>query len=130
MIIHQFPGNNILSEPEKKEMERNNVRKRKENEDFLYNEKNGFFMTVNCSIMLESGISKGDTILVNKIVQPLNGNVVVASVSGDVVIRIFQKIRSRIYLSADAGKVCPMQIDPGFENFEILGVVTHVIKLL
>ena len=96
----------------------------------LFNDSNVFYVTVNCGIMLDAGINKGDTVLVNKSVKPLNGNVVVASISGDVVIRFYQKVQSKIFLSGDAGKVCPIQIEPGFEDFEILGVVTYVVKRL
>ena len=98
-----------------------------ERNSFL-NEHQGFYMTVNCEIMNEAGIHRGDTILVNKMIKPLNGNVVVVMVSGDVVIRFYQKVQAKIFLSGDAGKVCPMQIEPGFEDFEVLGVVTYVVK--
>lgn len=112
----------------KDEENQNKSSSQKEN-NFL-NESDGFFMTVNCGIMQDAGISKGDTIMVNKIMKPINGNVVVASVSGDVLIRFYQKIRAIIFLSGDAGKVSPIQVENGFEHFEILGVVTHVVKRL
>lgn len=87
-------------------------------------------MIVNIDIMQEAGINKGDTILVNKEVRPLNGDVVVVNISGDVIIRFYQKIQTRIFLTADVSKVCAIQIDPDFEDFEIIGVVTYVVKRL
>ncbi|MEO6948706.1 MAG: S24 family peptidase [Ginsengibacter sp.] len=107
--------------------ERNN---QKEGGNMPFTEDNGYFMTVNIDIMQEAGINKGDTILVNKELKPLNGDVVVVNISGDVIIRFFQKVQSKIFLSADGGKVCPIQIEPGSEDFEIIGVVTYVVKRL
>lgn len=130
MVKNHSLQNNMVSIREKGEECQNEGSGQKEGEKFPLPKENGFFMTVNIDIIQEAGINRGDTILVNKEIKPLNGDVVVVSISGDIIIRFFQKVQAKIFLTADIGKICPIQIDPGFENFEIIGVVTHVVRRL
>jgi DNA polymerase V len=86
-----------------------------------------YFMKVNSDVMKEAGINKGDMVIVDRSLQPTNGNVIIAQVNGDMLVRRFEKTRNSIQLVTDSNKLSPILIENKMEGFAVWGVVTYVI---
>lgn len=86
-----------------------------------------FFWRVRGSSMLGAGIADGDILVVNRALDPLHGDIVVAEIDNDFTVK---------YLHRRAGKVKLVAADPTFpdillregQTLSICGVVTGAIK--
>ena len=97
------------------------------NEELIRNKPATFFMRVNSDALKESGICKEDVVIVDRSLKASNGKVIIAILNGDMLIRRFEKINSKIRLLVDSNKLSPINIDATCEDFGIWGVVTYVI---
>ena len=88
--------------------------------------KDYFLVRVNGESMKDIGINNGDTLIVNSKASPQNGDVVVASLNGETLVKTFKIINNEIYLVAENKHFLPIKIYPE-EQFSILGVVKFVI---
>ena len=99
------------------------------NDALIRHPQSTFVMRAAGDAMLDAGIANGDVLLVDRAIKPEHGNVVIASVEGELTCRRLHKSRGLLKLEA-AG--------PGHEDIvpgegiqlEIWGVVTTVIKSL
>ena len=86
-----------------------------------------FFWRVRGSSMLEAGIADGDILVVNRALNPVHGDIVVAEIDNDFTVK---------YLHRRAGEVKLVAADPTFpdillregQTLSICGVVTGAIK--
>lgn len=76
-----------------------------------------------------AGIDSGDVLLVDRALQPMHGNVVVAVVDGEMMCRRLWTQDALVKLQAAHPDFGDIVITEGVE-FEFWGVVTHVIKQL
>ena len=97
------------------------------NEELIRNKPATFFMRVGSDTMQESGIYKGDVVIVDRSLKASTGKVIIAILNGDMLIRRFEKVNNKIRLLADGDKLSPIHIDATCEDFGIWGVVTYVI---
>jgi DNA polymerase V len=97
------------------------------NEELIGNKSATFFMRVNSDIMRDAGIFKEDIVIVDRSLKAANGKVIIAILSGELLIRRFEKSNNKIRLLADTVKLAPINIDATCEDFAIWGVVTYVI---
>lgn len=97
------------------------------NEELIHNKPATFFMRVNSDALKDSGIYKGDIVIVDRSLKASNGKVIIAILNGDMLIRRFEKINNNTRLIADSNKLAPIPIDSTCEDFGIWGVVTYVI---
>ena len=97
------------------------------NEELIRNKPATFFMRVNSDALKDSGIYKGDVVIVDRSLKASNGKVIIAILNGDMLIRRFEKINNNTRLLADSNKLAPIPIDATCEDFGIWGVVTYVI---
>jgi DNA polymerase V len=81
---------------------------------------------VNGESMIGSGINDGDTLIVHSKSQPKSGEIVIASLNGNLLVKRFEMIEGKVYLIASNDQFLPIEIFP-FEQFQIQGVVQHVI---
>lgn len=82
-----------------------------------------FFVRVRGISMTNAGIKTGDILVVDKALAPLNGSIVIAIIDNEFTVKRLVKNNSEIYLKAENNDFKPIK-----SNFEIWGVVTHIIK--
>jgi DNA polymerase V len=88
--------------------------------------KKSYLLTVTCDSMLEAGINSGDRIIVDRESKPLNGNIVIAEIDGELLIRRLQIVNGKMQL-APAARLAPILFD--YYNAGVIwGVVTYVIQ--
>ncbi|MEQ1795020.1 MAG: translesion error-prone DNA polymerase V autoproteolytic subunit [Nitrospira sp.] len=88
-----------------------------------------FFVRVTGDSMLEAGIHSGDILIVDRSLEAIDGNVIVASLDGELTVkRLFKQDQTLRLLPANKDYQ-PIEIQ-GQQSFEIWGVVTNVIHAL
>lgn len=88
-----------------------------------------FYVRVSGDSMIGAGIHSGDLLVVDRSLEPKNGNVIVAALDGDLTVkRLYQK-NGFIRLLPENAEYQPIEIQDG-QSFEIWGVVTSVIHSL
>ncbi len=85
-----------------------------------------FLVRVNGESMKDIGINDGDTLIVNSNTIPQDGDIIIASLNGDTLVKTFKIMEGEIYLVAENKQFLPIKIYPE-EHFAILGVVKYVI---
>ena len=89
-----------------------------------------FYGRVEGDAMIEVGINNGDIAVIDKAVDPKDGDLIVAYVNNEFVIRfldLFHKKDGYIELQPANRRYRPIRIDD-LENFEVWGVVVLTIK--
>jgi DNA polymerase V len=86
-----------------------------------------FLMRVAGSAMRDAGIDDGDLALLDRAVSPVHGHVVVAILGDEFVCRRLHQHGDRLSLQAADPAVAELVGGAG-DEFQIWGVVTHVIK--
>ncbi|MCL5990909.1 MAG: hypothetical protein M1419_02250 [Bacteroidetes bacterium] len=94
-----------------------------------YKPDNSFLIRVSGDSMVNAGISSGDIVLVNKSAKAQDGDIIMASVNDNLVIKRLKHCNGAGYMlmpeNKDYGNI---KIQPE-DKFEICGVVTTVIKM-
>jgi len=85
-----------------------------------------FFVKVQGESMINGGIRSGDILIVDKSLESTNNKIVIALVNGEFTVKRIKKMGSKIWLMPENPKYRPIEIH-GDMNFEIWGVVTHII---
>lgn len=86
-----------------------------------------YFLRVEGDKMFSSGLRNDDLLVVDLSLKPQNGDIVIAVVDGELIPRIFQKIKNKSYLVTDNEFYQQKKIAIT-NDFEIWGVVTHVVS--
>ncbi|WP_126972546.1 LexA family protein [Gynurincola endophyticus] len=100
------------------------------NEALLQNKPATFFMRVDGDAMEDAGIYDGDLLVVDRSLTPRNGQIIIAAIYGDMLIRRMEKTFNKLRLVPATKKLPALQIDPACESFSVWGVVTYVIHKL
>lgn len=85
-----------------------------------------FLVIASGDSMVNANIYDGDMLVVNKAIEPINGKIVIAAVSGELTVKRLAILPNKIQLVAENPNYLPIEIQDANE-FVILGVVTHVI---
>lgn len=85
-----------------------------------------FFVRVVGDSMTDAGIESGDLLVVDKSLTAKDGDIVIASVDGQFLVKRFRQAGKQFRLIAERAGHAPIAIEPGME-VEIWGVVAHVI---
>lgn len=88
-----------------------------------------FFVRVKGDSMIGAGIHCGDLLIVDRALNPVPGNVVIAVVNGDLIIKRFHQDQGRIVLMPDNPAYSPIMVTSEMD-FAIWGVVTKAIHFL
>lgn len=88
-----------------------------------------FFAKVTGDSLEKHGIRNGDILIVDTAVEPSDGKIVLASISGELSIKIYRVVGEDIYLESNDNKFLPLKIK-GYLEFILLGVVTKIIHSL
>lgn len=97
------------------------------NEQLIKNKPATFFLRVNSNAMIGAGIHHGDIVIVDRSIEPKNGNVIIAVLNGELLIRRFQVLENKKrMLVPDSKKISSIEINEA-SGFGVWGVVTYVI---
>jgi DNA polymerase V len=91
------------------------------------NPENYFLVKVNGDSMIGSKILDGDILVVDKTQKAKDNSIVISSLNGELTVKTFKIIDGEKYLVSSNEKFLPIEIS-NFYNFEIQGVVKHVIR--
>lgn len=90
------------------------------------NPKNYFLVEVNGESMIDKNILNGDILVVDSSCHPKDGDIIVAAIGGETLVKEYRIIDGIVYLIAANKKFIPIKIYPE-DSFYIQGVVKHVI---
>lgn len=88
-----------------------------------------FFVKADGDSMIGAGIHSGDTLIVDRSVQPRDGNVILAVVDGDFTVKTLHQARGSIFLMPENGRYPAIKIKKEMD-FSVWGVVTSVVHPL
>ena len=100
------------------------------NRDMIKNPEATFYGRVSGDSMIDAGICDGDIAVIDRSLQPMDGNVIVASVNGEFTIKYLDlkhKEEGYIELKPANSNYSPIRIDVE-DNFRVWGVVVWTIK--
>jgi DNA polymerase V len=96
------------------------------NQYLIKHEAATFFVKVKGDSMIGAGIHCGDLLIVDRALEPTDKSVVIAVVNGELTVKRICKRDGKLSLVPDNGNYRPIPITE-CTNFEVWGVVTHVI---
>ena len=99
------------------------------NEFLIEHPASTFFAHVSGNNLKSYGISDGDILVVDTSSRPFDGRIVVASLDGNLSVKIYRNNDMGEYLQTDDERYLPVRISDDFE-FTIIGSVTKVIHSL
>jgi len=76
---------------------------------------------------MEPTVFAGDLAMIDAVIEPMHGDVVLACVEGGVTLKRLMKLRNRVWLEADNKKYDPITLNPNTENI-ICGVMLVAIR--
>ena len=85
-----------------------------------------FFVKVSGDSMQNAGIYEGDIIVVDKSLQAVHGNIVLALVHGEFTVKRLSYVGKKVFLQPENERYQPLEIKPDMD-FEVWGVVIHVL---
>lgn len=99
------------------------------NQYLISNPASSYFVRASGNSMVEAGIFSGDLLLVDRSLEPRDGNVVIAVVNGELTVKRLTQIGNRLLLVAENQAYSPLEIN---EHTDLLiwGVVIYVIHAL
>ena len=100
------------------------------NRDMIKNPEATFYGRVSGDSMIDAGICDGDIAVIDRSLQPMDGNVIVAFVNGEFTIKYLDlkhKEEGYIELKPANSNYSPIRIDVE-DNFKVWGVVVWTIK--
>lgn len=99
------------------------------NEELIAHPEATFFVRVSGDSMTGAGIFSGDTLIVDRAVEPTSGKVVVALLNGEFTAKRIVKQGEQVLLRAE-NEAYPDIVISEVDSFEVWGVVRHVIHSL
>jgi DNA polymerase V len=86
-----------------------------------------FYGRVSGESMIGDGIDPGDIIVIDRSIEPDDGDLAVCCLDGDFTLKRIRLEKDRIWLIPSNEKFDPILVTPD-SQFEVWGVVTHTIK--
>lgn len=77
--------------------------------------------------MVEEGIDEGDIIVIDRSLEPLDGDLAVCAVDGEFTLKRIRVRGNRLFLMPSNHNFRPIEITPENE-FDVWGIVVHTIK--
>lgn len=85
-------------------------------------------MEVNCNAMEEAGIRYGDHIRVLRKDHCSNGQIIIALLNGQMLLRRYQTNGYQVQLVPDSPGLASIEVDTRISDFRVWGLVTHIIR--
>ena len=95
------------------------------NKHLIKNPSSTFFVQVMGSSMIDAGIKENDLLVVDKFIEPINNNIVIAVINSEFTIRRLRIDHTGIFLMTESRFASSLEVN---EDCYICGVVTSVIK--
>jgi DNA polymerase V len=96
------------------------------NDLIIRNPTSTFFVRVTGDSMVNAGIYSGDILVVDRAINAREGNIVIAVIDGELLVKRLSYCQNEIYLIPENNDYQPIRITKEM-NFEVWGVVTTVI---
>ncbi|HEX2913709.1 MAG TPA: S24 family peptidase [Chloroflexia bacterium] len=87
-----------------------------------------FFFTAASDALIGAGIFPQDLLIVDRALDVINGDVVIANVNTELLMRRYHQTKNKIYLLPEHPDLKPLEIGPNVQ-FEIWGVVSSSVRL-
>ena len=97
------------------------------NQQLVRNKPATFFMRVQGGSMINACIHDGDIVVVDRSLHPESGQIIIAVIDGEMLIRRYERIGNRIRLVPETHRLSALEITDG-RAFSVWGVVTYIIK--
>ncbi len=85
-----------------------------------------FFVRVQGDSMIGAGIHDNDILVVDRALEPKNGDIAVCVIDGEFTVKRLQIIDNEMYLAPENGKYKPIKVTK-FQDFQVWGIVTYII---
>lgn len=95
----------------------------------VHNKDATFFVRADGDAMIEACIHHGDLLVVDRSLLPTSGNIVIAVVDGDLIVRRYIQREERLVLTPENPAFNELEFKDG-QELKIWGVVTSLIKKL
>lgn len=95
----------------------------------MKNPSDTYFLRVSGDSMEDVGIDSGDWLIVDERIEPINGDVVIASIDNELTVKRLFRRNGEIRLVAENDDYKPLLISRN-SDFKIIGVVTNIIHRL
>ncbi len=99
------------------------------NDYLIINPASTFLVRVTGDSMINSGIYSGDLLIVDRSLEPKDGNIVIAVIDGELTVKKLRFIKNKLTLVPENPKYKPIEINENM-SFEVWGVVSTVIHPL
>ena len=99
------------------------------NEHLIKNPPATFLVRVRGDSMVDAGIKSGDMLVVDKSLEPADGDIVIATVDGAFTVKRYRTTEGRLRLVAEGHGHRDIEFD-NVDSAEIWGIVIHVISSL
>lgn len=96
------------------------------NEQLIQHKEATFFVRVKGDSMVGAGIHDGDTLVVDRAVEPRHRHIVLAVIDGQLTVKRLIRHKGEVWLYAENPAYAPMKLDPE-TGCDIWGVVRHAI---
>ena len=97
------------------------------NVQLIRNKPATFFMRIQGNSMMNAHIHHGDVVIVDRSIVPKNGNIIIAVIDSEMIIRRLEKTKNSVRLIPETTRLSPIEINEQMD-FSIWGVVTYIIK--
>lgn len=88
-----------------------------------------FFVRASGDSMRGAGIHDGDTLVVDRALDPKDGDVVIAALDGELTVKRIRRRNERVHLLPENPEYPPIEVGPD-SSFELWGVVTYALHKL
>jgi len=96
------------------------------NEHLIKHPSATFFVKVEGNSMINAGIHSGDTLIVDRALEPADKKIVIAVINGEMTVKRIRKSKGKLYLMPENDAFKPIEVTED-SDFQIWGVVTSVI---
>lgn len=86
-----------------------------------------FFVRVQGDSMTGAGLNSGDLLVVDRSLEPKNGNIIVALLNGEFTVKRLKKIGKKIYLAPENPNYPTIEVAEE-SDFRVWGVVTYSVS--
>lgn len=86
-----------------------------------------FYGRVTGDSMIEEGIDDGDILVIDRSLEPVNGDLAVCCIDGEFTVKRLKVERHRILLLPSNHRYRPIEVSED-DDFTVWGIVTHTIK--
>jgi DNA polymerase V len=99
------------------------------NDYLIMNPASTFLVRVTGDSMIIAGIHSGDLLVVDRSLEPKDGNIIIAVINGELLVKRLKLIKNKYYLLPENSNYKPIEITETM-SFEVWGVVSTVIHPL